>query len=45
VHEPVAQLQAAGDLMYFGGDVAELLLALALLSSWRPRRFRSAVIG
>jgi putative membrane protein len=45
VHEPVAQMQAAGDLMYFGGDVAELLLALALLSSWRPRRFRSAVIG
>jgi putative membrane protein len=33
-----AQRQAAATLMYYGGDVAELLLALALVSSWRPRR-------
>jgi putative membrane protein len=38
VREPVAQMQAAGNLMYFGGDVAELLLAVALLATWRPRR-------
>jgi putative membrane protein len=23
--------------MYYGGDLAELALALALLSTWRPR--------
>ena len=40
VREPVQQMQAAGSLMYFGGDIAELLLALALLLTWRtaPRR-------
>jgi putative membrane protein len=38
VREPVTQMQAAGNLMYFGGDVAELLLAVALLATWRPRR-------
>ena len=36
VHEPVEQMRAAGSLMYFGGDIAELLLALALLVTWRP---------
>jgi putative membrane protein len=24
--------------MYYGGDIAELLLALALVSTWRPAR-------
>ena len=28
--------RAAGNLMYFGGDIAELALALALLVTWRP---------
>jgi putative membrane protein len=32
------ELRAAGDLMYYGGDIAELLLALALVTTWRPRR-------
>ncbi|MGB7817345.1 MAG: cytochrome c oxidase assembly protein [Ornithinibacter sp.] len=35
VHEPVEQMRAAGSLMYFGGDIAELLLALAMLITWR----------
>ncbi|MFC8619309.1 cytochrome c oxidase assembly protein [Micromonospora purpureochromogenes] len=40
---PVAQLRAAATLMYYGGDLAEILLALALLVTWRPaaRRARS----
>lgn len=34
-------LQAGASLMYFGGDIAELLLALAMLLTWRaPRRAR-----
>ncbi|WP_309074599.1 cytochrome c oxidase assembly protein [Paenarthrobacter sp.] len=28
----------AGELMYYAGDIAELLLAFALVSSWRPAR-------
>jgi putative membrane protein len=32
------QRQAGAALMYYGGDLAELLLALALLSAWRGRR-------
>jgi len=35
VHEPVIEMQAAGSLMYFGGDIAELLLALILLATAR----------
>ena len=30
--------RGAGDLMYYGGDIAELLLALALVTTWRPVR-------
>ena len=33
-----AQRQGAGELMYYGGDIAELLLAIALVLTWRPRR-------
>lgn len=35
---PSDQRQGAGELMYYGGDIAELLLAVALLLTWRPRR-------
>jgi putative membrane protein len=35
---PGAELRGAGELMYYGGDIAELLLALALVTFWRPRR-------
>jgi putative membrane protein len=30
--------RAGATLMYYGGDIAELLLAVALVTSWRPRR-------
>lgn len=35
---PPEQRQGAGELMYYGGDIAELLLAVALLLTWRPHR-------
>lgn len=31
-------LRAGADLMYYGGDIAELLLAFALVGTWRPGR-------
>ena len=30
-----AERRGAGDLMYYGGDIAEVLLAVAILSTWR----------
>ena len=35
---PPEQLRGAATLMYYGGDLAELLLAIALVATWRPRR-------
>jgi putative membrane protein len=35
---PAEQLRAGAVFMYYGGDIAELLLAFALVTSWRPRR-------
>ncbi|MCK2220275.1 cytochrome c oxidase assembly protein [Actinomadura sp. ATCC 31491] len=35
---PAAQRTGAAEIMYYGGDVAELLLALALVAGWRPVR-------
>ncbi|GAB3716187.1 cytochrome c oxidase assembly protein [Mariniluteicoccus flavus] len=32
-----AERRAGADLMYYGGDIAELGLALAMVSTWRPR--------
>ncbi|PWR14504.1 cytochrome c oxidase assembly protein [Micromonospora sicca] len=32
------ELRDAATVMYYGGDLAEILLALALLVSWRPER-------
>ncbi|MBD3781579.1 MAG: cytochrome c oxidase assembly protein [Micrococcales bacterium] len=37
VQVPPMQLRGGADLMYYGGDIAELLLAFALVTSWRPR--------
>jgi len=37
VDVPAAERRAAGDLMYYGGDIAELLLALAVVTTWHPR--------
>lgn len=37
---PAAELRGAATLMYYGGDIAELALAAALVASWRPGRRR-----
>jgi putative membrane protein len=42
VHAPIPQVQGAAMIMYYGGDIAELLLAAALVATWRPRRPRTA---
>lgn len=36
VHAPVAQVRGGAEIMYYGGDIAELLLAAALVATWRP---------
>ncbi|MFI6226885.1 cytochrome c oxidase assembly protein [Micromonospora echinospora] len=46
----VGELRAGATIMYYGGDLAEILLALALLVTWRPearpaRRPRRAVVS
>ncbi|WP_081237800.1 cytochrome c oxidase assembly protein [Streptomyces viridosporus] len=38
VHAPVPEVQGAAEIMYYGGDLAELLLAAALVATWRPGR-------
>ncbi|MFL6055329.1 MAG: cytochrome c oxidase assembly protein [Actinoallomurus sp.] len=42
VRAPIAQVRGAAVIMYYGGDVAELLLATALVATWRPDRSRQA---
>ena len=37
---PTEQLHGAATLMYYGGDLAELTLAFALVTTWQPRRNR-----
>ncbi|MEV5752727.1 cytochrome c oxidase assembly protein [Actinoallomurus sp. NPDC052308] len=44
VHAPIPQLRDAAVIMYYGGDVAELLLAAALVATWRPERSRLRVV-
>jgi putative membrane protein len=36
VPAPASQLQRGAELMYYGGDIAEMLLAFALVTSWHP---------
>jgi putative membrane protein len=38
IHAPVEQVQQGAEIMYYGGDIAELLLAGALVANWRPER-------
>lgn len=38
VRAPVPHVRAAAEVMYYGGDLAELLLAAALVATWRPVR-------
>ncbi|MFE7329557.1 cytochrome c oxidase assembly protein [Streptomyces sp. NPDC057565] len=40
VHAPIDQVQGGAEIMYYGGDIAELLLAVALVTTWRPDRHR-----
>ncbi|WP_069742539.1 cytochrome c oxidase assembly protein [Streptomyces sp. EN23] len=37
IHVPVDQVQGGAQIMYYGGDIAELLLAGALVATWRPQ--------
>ena len=38
VHAPIGQVQQGAEIMYYGGDIVELLLAGALVATWRPER-------
>ncbi|MEU2060581.1 cytochrome c oxidase assembly protein [Streptomyces sp. NPDC013455] len=38
VHAPVPEVEGGAEIMYYGGDIAELLLAAALVATWRPGR-------
>ncbi len=38
VHAPADQVRQAAEIMYYAGDLAELLLAAALVTTWRPAR-------
>ncbi|MFJ7904642.1 cytochrome c oxidase assembly protein [Streptomyces sp. NPDC096198] len=38
IHAPVPEVQGGAEIMYYGGDLAELLLAGALVATWRPER-------
>ncbi|MGW4409476.1 cytochrome c oxidase assembly protein [Nonomuraea sp. NPDC004702] len=42
---PADQRRGAAEIMYYGGDIAELLLAVALATGWRPVRPRARVTG
>ncbi|WP_428815177.1 cytochrome c oxidase assembly protein [Streptomyces albus] len=44
VPAPVAEVRGGAELMYYGGDIAELLLAAALVATWRPARGRGAEV-
>ncbi|MET9296063.1 cytochrome c oxidase assembly protein [Streptomyces sp. NPDC003077] len=45
VHAPGGQVRGGAEIMYYGGDIAELLLAGALIATWRPDRRRGRVTG
>jgi putative membrane protein len=38
VTAPAHEIRGAATIMYYGGDSAEIMPALALLANWRPRR-------
>ncbi|KAB8196374.1 cytochrome c oxidase assembly protein [Nonomuraea phyllanthi] len=42
---PGDERRGAAEIMYYGGDIAELLLALALVTTWRPSRTALAAGG
>lgn len=45
IHAPIGQVQQGAEIMYYGGDIAELLLAAALVSTWRPERRTATARG
>ncbi|MGW9436858.1 cytochrome c oxidase assembly protein [Streptomyces sp. NPDC055607] len=42
VHAPISQVRGGAEIMYYGGDIAELLLAAALVATWRPAPRRAS---
>ncbi|WAL69103.1 cytochrome c oxidase assembly protein [Amycolatopsis cynarae] len=43
IQAPVEQVQGGAEILYYSGDIAELLLAIALIATWRSeRRLRPA---
>ncbi len=40
VQAPVPEIQHGAELMYYGGDITEMLLAFALVTTWHPARTR-----
>ncbi|MET8010063.1 cytochrome c oxidase assembly protein [Streptomyces sp. NPDC005271] len=42
IRAPAAEVQGGAEIMYYGGDIAELLLAAALVATWRPDRRHAA---
>ncbi|GAA3364540.1 cytochrome c oxidase assembly protein [Saccharopolyspora gregorii] len=40
VHGPAVEVRGGAELMYYAGDVAELLLAGILVATWHPERSR-----
>ncbi|MFI6108023.1 cytochrome c oxidase assembly protein [Streptomyces sp. NPDC051310] len=44
VRAPLEQIRGGAELMYYGGDIAELLLAAALVATWRPARRTPTVV-
>lgn len=38
IREPIAQVRGGAEIMYYSGDIAELLLAVALVATWRSQR-------
>lgn len=45
IHAPIDQVQGGAEVMYYGGDLAELLLAAALVATWRPEPRRATNRG
>lgn len=41
IHAPIHQIRGGAEIMYYGGDIAELLLAAALVATWRPEHRRA----
>jgi putative membrane protein len=38
IRAPINEIQNGAEIMYYFGDIAELLLAAALVATWRPER-------